>query len=72
MNFNGVELPDADVKEISLGVVVLAKVMNAEGEIRYREWISPALHPIEALGMTTTFEDTLRAVIMHGTRGRPA
>lgn len=68
--YNGVNLPDPPPGEIALGAVVLIKIMKGNGEIAYRECTSDSLHPIEMLGMTETFKDTLKAQIM-GTLQRP-
>lgn len=63
-------LPEQDVV---LGTVVLTKVMLPNGEIKYREMTSETLHPIEILGMVTSFTQTLNRVIAGGTfqRGEP-
>lgn len=71
MFYCGIELPEPAEGEIAMEAVVLVKVMTKEGKITYREWASAALHPIEALGMASTFQDTLRATIMAGARGTP-
>lgn len=53
---------------IPLEFVVLAKCLNPEGEIKYRELTSGTLNPVEALGMVETMGDTLRARLMSGAR----
>jgi hypothetical protein len=53
---------------VPLEWIVLVKCLNPDGEIRYREMTSKNLQPVEALGMTTTFEDTLRTKIMMNAR----
>lgn len=53
-------------------VVVLIKMLDGEGQVRYREFKTNTLHSIEALGMVTTMADTLRASIMGNARGRPS
>lgn len=64
MIYGNVELPDFNDGDIVIEAVVLAKVITVEGKTVYREWKSSDLHPVEALGMVTTMEDTLRAMIM--------
>lgn len=71
MNYFGIDLPDVAEGEVPLDAVVLLKVMAADGRICYREWKSTNLHPIEALGMTETFRDTLKMAIMSGSRPTP-
>lgn len=51
-----------------LEYVVLAKCLDPEGNIRYREMTSQTLHPVEALGMVETMADTIRARLMNGAR----
>ena len=66
----GVELPAEVEGEVAIDLVVLLKVLNAEGEIVFREIKSPTLHPVEALGMGTTFCDSMRSLLTK--RARPA
>lgn len=69
INYGGIDLPDPeDTGEIVLEACVLMKVIDKNGGVKYREWKSARLHPIEALGMITTFSDTLRQLIMSGVR----
>lgn len=51
-----------------LEYVLLVKCLNPEGIVRYREMTSQNLHPVEALGMATTFADTMRSRLMAGAR----
>jgi hypothetical protein len=53
---------------VPLEWIVLVKCLNPEGQIRYREQSSKALHPVEALGMLATAEDTVRTRLMMGAR----
>lgn len=64
--YQGVNLPDLAEGEVSLGAVVLSKVMLPNGDIAYREHCSPDLHAVEMLGMVDTFQDTLKMLL----RGR--
>ena len=66
MEYAGLQLPDPAPEDVVLGAVVMIKLIDKDGGIKYREHKSPDLHPIEALGMATTFTDTLRAMIMRG------
>lgn len=49
---------------IPLDWVILVKCITPDGSVRYREMLSKTLHPVEALGMATTFEDTMRTRLM--------
>jgi hypothetical protein len=51
---------------VALEGVLLVKYITEEGTIRYAEMATPTLHPVEALGMVTTAEDTIRARLMEG------
>jgi len=53
---------------IPLEGVLLVKYISEDGLIHYAEMCTPTLHPIEALGMVKTAEDTLRSRLMRGTR----
>lgn len=53
---------------IPIDYIVLVKCLAPNGQLRYREMTSPTMHPIEALGMLTTMEDTLRTRIMMSSR----
>lgn len=70
MILNGIDIPDPEPGWLYLDAVVLIKCMDDGGNIRYREIKSKGLTPIEALGMTTTYTDTLRHFIMKGAIGR--
>lgn len=47
-----------------LEYVLLVKCLDPEGNVKYRELTSRSLHPVEALGMVTTFQDSCRHKIM--------
>jgi hypothetical protein len=64
MNLGSLSVPDPDEGWIYLDAVLLIKCLDDNGNIRYREMKSPNLTSIEALGMATTYIDTLRANIM--------
>ena len=53
-----------------LEFVVLAKCLDPQGHVRYREMTSHTLHPVEALGMLETMTDTVRAKLMREARPR--
>lgn len=53
---------------VPLDWIVLVKCLDPEGNIKYREMTSKSLQPVEALGMVSTFEDTLRTRIMMSVR----
>lgn len=64
----GNPFPQFDKGVVVLESIWLAKVMEKDGSIKYREVMSKTLHPVEALGMVTTMQDSLRQRIMNGTR----
>lgn len=64
MILNGISIPDPEEGWLYLDAVVLIKCMDDTGQIRYREIKSSSLTPVEALGMTETYCDTLRAMLM--------
>jgi hypothetical protein len=66
---NGIDIPEPEPGWLYLDAVVLIKCMDDQGAIRYREIKSRGLTPVEALGMTTTYGDTLRHFIMRGAIG---
>ena len=68
--YAGVKLPDLAEGELAMDAIVLVKILDAEGQVRYREYKSATLHSVEALGMVATMEDTLRSGIMGGARGQ--
>lgn len=68
MNYAGIELAEPREGELALGAVVLMKVIDAEGNLNYREWKSADLHWVEGLGMLDTARDTFKQVIMNGMR----
>jgi hypothetical protein len=69
--YGGINLPDPPEGEIALEAVVLVRCLAADGSLKYREWKSTTLHPVEALGMVTTFSDTLRELLMKNSRPAP-
>lgn len=69
--YGGIDLPDPPKGEIALEAVVLIRCMGEDGSLKYREWKSNTLHPVEALGMVTTFSDTLRHMLMANVRPTP-
>jgi len=71
-NYYGVNLPKIDEGNIALGAVVSLKIMNAEGQVGYKEYKSSEIHAIEALGMVETFSDSIRYAIMRNTQGNEA
>lgn len=64
-DYYGVPLPKFDDGSLPLGCVVTMKVMDKDGHIGYREFKSPDIHAVEALGMLDTFSDTMRQHIMN-------
>lgn len=64
MIINGISIPEPEEGWLYLDAVVLIKCMDDGGAIRYREIRSNSLTAVEALGMATTYTDTLRAQIM--------
>lgn len=64
MILNGIAIPDPEEGWLYLDAIILIKCMDDEGEVRYREIKSSGLTPVEALGMTETYSDTLRAHLM--------
>jgi hypothetical protein len=49
---------------IPVGVVVLVKAVKINGDVTYFEVSSPDLSPMEQVGMTVTYTDTLRQQLM--------
>jgi hypothetical protein len=43
----------------------MVKCLDPKGRVRYREMSSSTLHPVEALGMLSTMEDTVRTKLMN-------
>jgi hypothetical protein len=64
MILSGIDIPDPEPGWLYIDAVVLIKCMDDTGCIRYREIKSAGLTPVEALGMTETYSDTLRSVLM--------
>lgn len=67
VQYAGIELPEPAEGELATDAIVLIKVITPQG-VKYREWKSVSLHPIEALGMVETCRDTIKKLCMHGTR----
>jgi len=65
---NRLQFKDLPEGAVALDGILLIKYIDEEGVIRYAEMSTAALHPIEALGMVKTAEDTLRAKLMIGSR----
>jgi hypothetical protein len=65
-DYYGTKLPKLKDDEVALGAVVMIKLMTAEGNVVYREYKAPEIHPVEALGMVTTMQDSIKAVCMAG------
>ena len=61
LNWNFLESPEGWVP---LEAFICVKYIDPTGAIKYKEIKTPSLHAIEALGMVTTAQDTLRAFIM--------
>lgn len=53
---------------VPLEFLVSVKCLDPNGNVRYREMWSQTLHPVEALGMLSTMEDTMRMRLMQGAR----
>lgn len=53
---------------VLIGVAVLCKYMDADGEIHYTEGGDKTLSMIETLGMVTAYSDSLRSRISRSTR----
>ena len=61
LNWDFLPSPDGWVP---LEAFICVKYIDPQGIIKYKEIKTPSLHAIEALGMVTTAQDTLRAFIM--------
>ena len=68
MDYNGIKLPEPKDGEMVLGAALMVKIMRPDGSITDREHTSETLHPVEVLGMATSFQDSLRALIMGNVR----
>jgi hypothetical protein len=64
MSAGGIEIPKPEEGWLYIDSIVLIKCLDPDGNIRYRECKSDGLHPVEALGMTETYSDTLRHILM--------
>jgi hypothetical protein len=51
-----------------LGVIVMCKYIDSEGEIHYSEGADGSLSPIETLGMITSYGDAMRRKISQAPR----
>jgi len=49
---------------LPIDFIVMVKCLDPKGRVRYREMMSPSLHPVEALGMLSTMGDTVRKKLM--------
>lgn len=70
-DYYGTALPKLNDDEVALGSVVMLKVMTADGRVVYREYKSPEIHAVEALGMAETMSDSLRQACMAGAQRPP-
>jgi len=61
-------LPEPPAGWVYVDAVTLIKCVDDAGKVRYRELMTESLTQVEALGMATTFIDTLRKNIMEGMR----
>lgn len=61
-------IPDPPEGWAYVDAVTLLKCIDEKGNVRYRELMTETLPAVEALGMATTFIDTLRRTIMDGSR----
>ena len=61
-------LPIKDLPEGTqiLECYVLVKGLNADGEVRFWEYRTSGLNPMEALGMATTAADSMRIALHEG------
>jgi hypothetical protein len=64
----GVEMPDLPEGAVPLDVVCLVKALDAEGRMMLCERSSDGLTRWEALGMATTFADSMRARLIDSLR----
>lgn len=53
---------------VPLEYLIMVKCLDPKGRVRYRELSSTTLHPVEALGMLTTMQDTMRGRLMREAR----
>jgi hypothetical protein len=58
------DVPDPPDGWVYLDAVVLIKCVDDSGAVRYKEMRSNDLPLVEALGMVTTYTDTIKAQIM--------
>lgn len=66
MNLEVRDLPEGYVM---LDAIVLIKVLNAEGEVRFIEQFGKTLNLMERYGMTTSARDTVQRQLNATTRG---
>lgn len=64
MMLGGMEIPEPPAGWVYIDAVVLIKCVDADGKTRYKEMRSTNLPAVEALGMVSTYTDTLRNQIM--------
>lgn len=69
MLLGGIAIPDPEPGWLYLEAVVLIKCLDDDGDIRYREIKSNGLTAVEALGMATTYSDSMRHQIMRRAYG---
>lgn len=53
---------------VPIEFLLMVKCLDPKGRVRYREMSSTTLHPVEALGMLSTMEDTVRKKLMADAR----
>ena len=63
-----VDIPEPEDGELYLEAIVLIKTMSPNGRIVYKEYKSNSLTHVEALGMATTYCDTVRQLLTRSTR----
>jgi len=68
MQIYGIEMPEMDDKFVPLDMIIVLKGLSEDGGIIYREMSSAGLAPMERLGMATSYADTIRSVLMRGSR----
>lgn len=61
--------PEMDPGWVALDAVILVKCLDATGNVRFKEMKTPNLHPVEALGMLVTAQDTYRQYLMRNATG---
>ena len=56
--------PAMEAGWVALDAVILVKCLDENGNVKFREMKTPNLHPVEALGMLVTAQDTYRQYLM--------